>query len=92
MLKKHVSAIGNSILSSNLISISVIPDGNLLVPVQKLQRSTRLAPSEKKKKNEKLKEWVHDGKKKTKKGSLGVLTSIHQGLSLIIPCSDLTLG
>ena len=68
MLKKHVSAIGNSILSSNLISISVIPDGNLLVPVQKLQRSTRLAPSEKKKKkNEKLKEWVHDGKKKKPK-------------------------
>ena len=50
MLKKHVSAIGNSILSSNLISISVIPDGNVLVPVQKLQRSTRLAPSEKRKK------------------------------------------
>ena len=49
MLKKHVSAIGNSILSSNLISISVIPDGNVLVPVQKLQRSTRLAPSEKRK-------------------------------------------
>lgn len=50
MLKTHVSAIGNSILSSNLISISVIPDGNVLVPVQKLQRSTRLAPSEKRKK------------------------------------------
>ena len=52
MLKKNVSAIGNSILPSNLTSISVIPDGNLLVPVQKLQRSTRLAPSEKKKKRE----------------------------------------
>lgn len=50
MLKKHVSAIGNSILSSNLISISVIPDGNVLVPVQKLQRSTRLGPSENKRK------------------------------------------
>lgn len=50
MLKTHVSAIGNSMLSSNLISISVIPDGNVLVPVQKLQRSTRLAPSEKRKK------------------------------------------
>lgn len=50
MLKTHVSAIGNSILSSNLISISVIPDGNVLVPVQKLQRSTRLGPSEKRKK------------------------------------------
>ena len=78
MLKKHVSAIGNSILSSNLISISVIPDGNVLVPVQKLQISTRLGPSEK---NEKsyfffhstlqklyvlldLKEWIRDGKKK----------------------------
>jgi len=51
MLKKHVSAIGNSILSLNLISISVIPDGNVLVPVQKLQRSTRFGPSEKKEKS-----------------------------------------
>ena len=51
MLKTHVSAIGNSILSSNLISISVIPDGNVLVPVQKLQRSTRIGLSEKKEKS-----------------------------------------
>ena len=50
MLKTHVSAIGNSMLSSNLISISVIPDGNVLAPVQKRQRSARLAPSEKRKK------------------------------------------
>ena len=85
MLKTHVSAIGNSMLSSNLISISVIPDGNVLAPVQKRQRSARLAPSEKRKKLIffqfnmtkivriiRLKKWVRDG----------VVTSIHQRLSL----------
>lgn len=88
MLKKHVSAIGNSILSSNLISISVIPDGNVLVPVQKLQRSTRDSTLQKLYVLLDLKEWNRDGKKKD---SLGVLTSIHQGPSLIIRCSGLTL-
>jgi len=45
MLRKHVSEIGSSMLASNFTSI-VSLFGSMLVPVQKLQRSTRSAPSE----------------------------------------------
>lgn len=45
MLRKHVSEIGSSMLASNFTSI-VSLFGSTLVPVQKLQRSTRSAPSE----------------------------------------------
>ena len=47
MLRKHVSEIGSSMLASNFVSLSIVSlFGSMLVPVQKLQRSTRSAPSE----------------------------------------------